>query len=135
MLLRRPKSLPPQQPTDYPAGTFISTEKGYFYIADSTKRYRMLSKRVLDSWRPHRVVETSEAAVGKYRIAAKMKFRNGSLISNITDGKVYLVVNAKRCPLTSPEAYDRLGIKINSSDIVIVSQDEIKLHELGEEIA
>lgn len=135
MLLRRPKSLPPQQPTDYPAGTFIETEKGYFYIVDATKRYRMLSKRVLDSWRPHRVVKTSEAAVVNYRIAAKMKFRNGSLIHNIADGKVYLIVNAKRCPLVSPEAYERLGTKPMSRDIVTVSLDEVKLHELGETIS
>lgn len=125
----------PTKPTEYPAGTFIETEKGYFYIATANKRYRIISKRVLDSWAPPRVVKTTEAAVGKYRIAAKMKFRNGSLIHNIADGKVYLVVDAKRCPMVSPEAFERIGAERSRKFVTTVSLAEINLHELGEEIS
>jgi hypothetical protein len=111
---------------------FIHTEKGYFFIVNASKRYRLISERAVASWRPHRIVETTEAAVSKYRIAAKMKFRNGSLIHNLADGKIYLIVDGKRCQMVSPEALDRIGAKL--SEAVTVSKDEINLHELGEEI-
>lgn len=130
--LRKPT---PQTRTEYPAGTFVETEKGYFYVVNPTKRYRITSKRVLDSWSPHRVVKTTEAAVKHLRIAAKMKFRNGSLIHNIADGRIYLVVDGRRCPMVSPEAFERIGTERNTKYVVSVSQAEIKLHELGEEIS
>jgi len=125
----RKKSNLPETPVEYPIGSFIKTEKGYFYIADNTKRYRLISERVLASWRPHRVIVTSEAAGSKYRIAAKLKFRNGSLIHNIADGKIYLVVEGKRRHITSPDVLVRIGA--TSKEVVSVSLDEIKLHEEG----
>lgn len=62
-----------------------------------------------------------------------MKFRNGSLIHNLSDGKIYLIVDGKRRQMVSPEAFDRIGAKMNEA--VTVSKDEINLHDLGEEIA
>lgn len=62
-----------------------------------------------------------------------MKFRNGSLIHNLADGKIYLIVNGQRRQLVSPEAFERIGAKV--SEAVTVSLDEINLHELGEVIA
>ena len=123
------------KPVDYPSGVFIHTEKGYFYIAGSDKRYRCLSKRVLDSWAPQRVIETTEAAVSKYRIAAKLKFRNGSLIHNIADGKVYLISDGKRRHVTSPDAFDMLNAKRDRKHVMSVSQAEINLHDEGEPLA
>lgn len=119
----------------YPAGTFVKTEKGFFYIASDEKRYRIITKRVLDSWAPHRVVPAKEADLRHYRVAAKLRFRNGSLIHNISDGKVYLIVDGKRCPMVSPEAYERLGAKRNSRHVTTVSLEEINLHPLGAEIS
>lgn len=118
------------EPTSYPNNSFVKTERGYFYIVNESKRFRIISKRVLDSWSPHRVIETSEAAVANYRVAAKMKFRNGSLIHSMSDGKMYLVSDGLRRHITSPEALTRIGAK--RSDAVLVSLDEIKLHEEGE---
>lgn len=132
-MLRRQRELPKTR-TDYPAGTFIKTEKGYFYIFDSNRRHRALSKRVVDSWNPPRVVETSEAAVAHYRISSKLRFRNGSLIHSIADGKIYLIVNGKRCHMVSPEAFERLGVSPNRRDVMSVSLDEVNMHELGEDI-
>lgn len=125
----------PSSPVDYPVGSYVKTEKGYFYIVTASKRYRIISERVLNSWAPARVVQTSEAAVANYRVAAKMKFRNGSLIHNLADGKIYLIVEGKRCQLVSPEAFERIGSKPNDKSIVTVSKDEIELHQLGDEIS
>ena len=116
--------------TNLPLGTYIHTEKGYFYILSDEKRLRFLSKRVLDSWQPLRVVEATEEAVKHYRVAAKMKFRNGSLITNISDGKIYLIVEGKRRQIINPDVLETIGA--TTKDVVFVSHDEVKLHELGE---
>lgn len=125
----------PTEPTEYPIGTFLHTEAGYFYIAAEGKRYRLISKRLLDSWKPIRVVETTEAAVKNYKTFAKMKFRNGSLIHNLADGKIYLIVKGMRCQMVSPEAFERLGTTPNDKSITTCSLEEIMLHNEGEPIS
>lgn len=129
-MLRKRRTELPNSPVDYPAGTFVHTERGYFYIFNSTKRYKMLSKRVLESWAPHRVVETTEAAAGRYRVTAKMKFRNGSLLYSQADGRMYLVSENKIRHITNPDVLKRIGAV--HSDAVWVSLSEINLHEEGE---
>ena len=131
-MFRQKKTDLPVGPVDYPSGTFVSTSKGYFYIVNKTKRYRITSERVLSSWRPHRVVKTTEAALKNYRIAAKMKFRNGSLIWSLSDGKLFLIEDGKRRHIVSPEALDTIGAV--QGDAVVVSKDEINLHEQGEDL-
>lgn len=123
----------PTEPVEYPVGLFVESEKGYFYVATETKRYRITTKRCLRSWAPPRVIKTTEAALANYRIAAKMKFRNGSLIHGFADGKIYLVENGKRRHVVSPDAFERIGGRVN--EVVAVSLDEIKLHPEGEPLA
>lgn len=120
----------PTNPVEYPVGSFVKTEAGYFYISGKTKRIRILTNRVLDSWKPHRVITTTEAAVKNYKAWGKLPFRNGSLIHNIADGKIYLVESGKRRHITSPDVLERLGASRN--DVVSVSLEEINLHEMGE---
>lgn len=125
------KSSLPTEPVEYPIGSFIRTEKGYFYVRPDHRRLRCITKRVLDSWSPHRVIETTEAACAKYRIAAKLRFRDGSLIHSIADGKIYLISDGHRRHVTSPEALALIGAVGNRSDTVSVSLDEINLHPEG----
>lgn len=122
----------PTTPTEYPAGSFIKTEAGYFYIVNSAKRYRITTTRCLASWRPHRVVDTTEAAAKRYRITSKLKFRNGSLIWNIANGMIYLIESGKRRQVISPDALARIGAVYD--DAVPVSLDEILLHDVGEDL-
>lgn len=133
MWTRKKKTLP-TEPVQYPVGTFVESEKGYFYIVSDSKRYRISSKRVLDSWSPQRVVKTSEAALAKYRISFKMKFRNGTLVHNLGDGRIYLIEQGKRRPMVSPEAFERIGASRSYKDVVAVSAEEMKMHEIGDEI-
>lgn len=116
---------------EFPPGTYLKTEKGYFYVPSPNKRFRFITKRVLDSWAPPRVVEVSEEdpAVAKLKIAAKMKFRNGSLLYHQANGSMYLVSENKLRHITNPDWLEALGFKRN--DAVWVSDDEIKLHEMG----
>jgi len=129
---RSPKTLP-SEPVEYPIGSFLKTEKGYFYIVADNKRYRITTKRCLNSWSPQRVVVTTEAALAGYRIAAKLKFRNGSLIHGFFDGRLYLIEGGKRRHIVSPDAFDRIGGRLQ--DVVAVSLDEINLHPEGAPLA
>lgn len=126
----------PLQRVEYPVGCFIQTDKGYFYISSNSpnyKRLRILTKRLLNSWSPLAVIVTSEKAVSHYRVAAKLKYRNGSLIHNYADGKLYLISEGKRRQIVSPDVLQFLGLRL--VDAVDVSQDEINLHEEGEPIS
>jgi hypothetical protein len=118
---------------EYPSGVFVETEKGYFYIATSAKRYHVTTKRVLDSWSPPRVVLSSEASCVKYKVAAKLKFRNGSLLQDVSDGKMYFISEGLRRHLTSPEAWAKVGAvdAPRGAKVIRVSQDEINLHKEG----
>jgi len=120
----------PNKPTVYPLGTVVSTERGYFYLKSNSFRLRISSKQVLDSWKFHRIVETSEKAVSNYRIMNKLGFRQGSLIYNIADGKMYLIEDNKRRWITSPDALER--INASKDEALTVSNEDIKLHTLGE---
>lgn len=122
----------PSSPVVYPSGVFIHTEKGYFYIHGEGKRMRIISERVLASWTPQRIIKTTEAAVSKYRVTSKIRFRNGSLIWNISDGKMYLIENGTRRHITSPDVLTRIGA--TTKDVVAVSLDEINLHPEGESL-
>lgn len=63
-----------------------------------------------------------------------MKFRNGSLIYNLSNARIYLIVNGRRSPVVSPDALARLGSHANDKGIITVSKQETELHELGDEI-
>lgn len=119
-------------PLDYPSGTFVHTEKGYFFIANDHKRFRCITKRVMESWAPQRVVETTEAAVSAFRVSAKLRFRNGSLIHSISDGKIYLISDGYRRHIQNPDWFENLGAVRDRNNVQAVSLDEINLHPEGE---
>lgn len=128
-LLRKKPSLP-TKPTKYPEGTYIHTEKGHFYISTAQTRFRFITERILESWAPHRVAESTEAALSSYRVAGKMKFRNGSLLYSQASGKMYLVSDKKIRHIRNPDVLDLIGAK--RSEAVWVSSAELRLHEEGE---
>jgi hypothetical protein len=129
-MFRKKRTDVPLIPMEYPVGSFIKTEAGYFYIQSNTKRLRFISDRVLKSWNPPRIIQTSEIAVENYKVFSKMKFRTGSLIYNASEGRIYYIQGNKRRPLLSGFTLERLGASLK--DVVYVSLDEIQLHELGE---
>ena len=126
------KKIVSPQPTDYPIGTFLKTEQGYFYVRGETKRFRFITQRVLDSWSPSRVVNCSESDPGvkKLKVTSKMLFRDGSLLYSQADGKMYLISGNKRRHIINPDWLEALGI--NRNRVPWVSLDEINLHEEGE---
>lgn len=125
---------PDHVPTYIPVGSFIETEQGYFWVQSAKSRYRIITKRLLDSWAPQRVIQVAESnpAVAAMKVSAKLRFRNGSLIWNLSDAKIYLVENGERRWVRNPDHLLTLGVKWG--DVDFVSQEEIDLHPLGEDL-
>jgi hypothetical protein len=130
-VFRRIQRVQTQKPSEFPAGVFIHTEKGFFYVYSSTQRYRFITKRVLDSWNPQRVVECSEndPAVRRLKVVSKMKFRNGSLLYSQANGNLYLVSSNRLRHITNPDWMENLSL--DRASAVWISQEEIQLHEMG----
>lgn len=131
-LFKRKTQKLPTEPIAYPIGSAVRTELGLFYIKSNTIRMRIPTERVAQSWRFHRIVNSNEIALKKYKIMGKLGFRSGSLIYNVADGKMYLVSENKLRHITSPEALDTIGAVYN--DAFTVSNNEIKLHSMGENL-
>jgi hypothetical protein len=117
-----------QEKTDFPYMTFVHTESGWFLIKEKT-RVRVTTQRILDSWSVN-VVEAAESAVKHYPITGKLGFRDGTLINNMGDGKIYLVSQNMRRQITSPDAFEKYGL--DRSKMIWVSDDEAKLQKIGE---
>lgn len=117
----------------FPNGTIIK-KKLYpqVYYIENFKKRPIESPALLDShgfdWKS--LIIASEADVDQIPDGEKLKFRDGSLLSN--RGGVYIISNGLRRPIVSPAAFLRLGFKWNN--IRAVSDAELNLHPLGEAV-
>jgi len=126
MLKRRRTNYNPR----VPSGMIAKTEKGYFYVKGE-KRFKFISDRARDSWRL-RIVETSELAMSHSKIVGIVGFRDGTLIKDISNGKIYLIVDNKRSHLVDPDDFDALGF--TKKDILRVSKKEAEFQKEGENL-
>lgn len=125
------KSLPPKPslPTKYPSGTCVVTELGRFYISNDY-RHRIPTDRIFESWSFPLVVETTEAALSKYPVLKSLGFRDGTLIKDITDSKIYVISKSLRRLIADPDVLSRLGK--DETQVLLASQKEVLLHKEGE---
>ena len=121
----------PIHPTNYPHGSCIETEKGFFYIRGKG-RLHLPTYRIVQSWSFARIIPTTEAAVNHYPVIARMGFRDGTLIYNIADGRIFLVANNERRHVKNPDALERIGARI--TDAVLVSEYEVNLQREGADL-
>lgn len=117
-------------PTDFPSGLAVKTSKATYWIKDG-KRFKLASERAEKSW-SFTTVLAEESALVSFKIAGKLGFRDGTLIKNIADGRIYLISQNKRRHIVSPDIFDRFGL--DKSSIVEVSDAETKIHELGDNL-
>lgn len=111
----------------YPiSGMFYSTEKGHFYVR-SNKRYKVFSDRCFESWSAE-AINTSFSNVSHIPYAGILGFRDGTIIHNLADGKIYIVSDNKRLHIKTPNAFPQGWIE---SKKVTVGENEINLHKEG----
>lgn len=120
----------PETPTKYPAGVLLLTETGKWYLMGKQGKFLIPNERVLASWDFYNIVYTSDIALSKTPTLRKLGFRNGTLIKNIADAKLYLISEDKRRQILNPDVLNLLFL--NEEDAILVSQDEINLHQEGE---
>lgn len=113
-----------------PSGMIAKTEKGYFYVKGE-KRFKFISDRARDSWRL-RIIETSELAMSYSKIAGIVGFRDGTLIKDISNGKIYLIVDNKKSQVIDPDDLKVLGFA--KRDIITVSKKEADFQKEGESL-
>ena len=118
------------QPTNFPSGLAVKTDKATYWIKDG-KRYKLISDRAATSW-SFTTVNATEAALSGIKLVGKLGFRDGTLIKNIADGKMYLVSQNKLRHIVDPDIFDRYGL--DRSNLIEVSEAEIKAHEIGENL-
>ena len=118
------------QPTNFPSGLAVKTDKATYWIKDG-KRYKLISDRAAKSWM-FTTVNATEAALSGIKLVGKLGFRDGTLIKNIADGKMYLVSQNKLRHIVDPDVFNKYGL--DRSIIMEVSESEIKAHELGENL-
>jgi hypothetical protein len=106
------------------------TEKGDFYVKGE-KRFKFISDRARDSWRL-RIIETSELAMSHCRLAGVVGFRDGTLIKDISNGKIYLIVDNKKSQIVDPDDLKVLGFA--KKDIISVSKKEADFQKEGENL-
>lgn len=104
------------------------TEKGYFYVKGA-KRFKFISDRARESWNL-RVVETSEIVMTQCPVAGVVGFRDGTLIKDISNSKIYLIVDNKKCLIVDPDDLDALGF--TRRDLIAVSKKEADFQKEGE---
>lgn len=118
------------QPTNFPSGIAVKTDKGIYWIKDG-KRFKLISERAAQSWAFTTVLAT-EQALTNIRLAGKLGFRDGTLIKNIADGKMYLISKNKRRHIVSPDSFDLYGL--DRSSVIEVSENETIVHDLGDNL-
>ncbi len=130
---RRTKPLlpAPTVPVDYPTGTCVQTENGVFFIKGKF-RFRVTSDRILSSWQFPLVIRSTESACSKYKIAGKLGFRQGTLVKDMSNGKMYLISENLRRQIVSPDFFDVMLFPREA--MIEASPDELALHKEGENI-
>lgn len=134
MFQRRSRQSKPERivvPVDYPSGSAVDTEAGVYFIKGST-RFKLYSQRAAESWR-FTLLPGSLASVSGFTYGGYLGFRDGSLIKNIANGKIYLVAATKRRHIQSPDVFGRYGL--DRRTMIEVSETEANLHQEGEPLS
>ena len=132
-LKKKPQSnqvIPPQIPTECPSGVAVFDGINTYFIKNN-KKYRVISDRAVKSW-GFTLWYGSQGSLSKIVLGGILGFRDGSVIKDISNGKIYLVANSKKQHITTPDFFTRFGIDPNT--VIEVSNKEAELHKDGEPI-
>jgi len=110
-----------------PSGLIAHTESGYFYIK-SGKKFKFVSDRARETWKLP-IVETKDYVMSDYKSGGILGFRDGTLVQDISDGKIYLISDSKRRHVVDPDVIEWVG-----GTVVKIGQKEIFVHAEGEKL-
>jgi len=130
-LFRNTQTTLVESPTSFPSGIAVKTDKATYWIKDG-KRFKLISDRAAKSW-AFTTVNAKESALSTTKVVGKLGFRDGTLIKNIADGKLYLISQNKRRHIVNPDVFDKYGL--DKYSVVEVSEAETNMHNLGEQLA
>ena len=117
-------------PTNFPSGIAVKTAKACYWVKDG-KLFKLVSNRAEKSW-SFPTVFAEESALSGMKIVGKLGFRDGTLIKNIADGKIYLISQNKRRHIISPDVFNTYGLDRNM--IIEVSEMETNMHDQGDNL-
>lgn len=124
--------LPPPAPRvtqrrNWPSGLFVSTEKGIYYLKGKS-RFKVVSDRAFESWNAKAIDATYESI--KHTVfGGYLGFRDGTLITDVSTGKTYLIAGNQRLHITAPEGFTNYGLR--KEDSIYVSDKEANMHKDG----
>ena len=124
------KIVGPLVPTVYPSGVAVFDGTNTYFIKNN-KKYRIISQRALESW-GFKVWYGSPESLSKIVLGGILAFRDGSVIKDVSNGKIYLVVNGLKQHITTPDFFTKFGV--DPEYIIEVSAKEADLHKNGEPI-
>ena len=110
-----------------PSGLIAHTEKGYFYIKGN-KKFKFVSDRAMISWALP-VINTSDEKISNIPTNGLLGFRDGTLVKNIADGRIYLISDSKRRHITDPDVLEWLD-----TEIIKAGEKEISIHPEGDKL-
>lgn len=117
-------------PTAYPSGVAVFDGTNTYFIKNN-KKYRIISERAVKSW-GFKVWYGSPESLSKIVLGGILAFRDGSVIKDVSNGKIYLVVNGLKQHITTPDFFTKFGV--DPEYIIEVSAKEADLHKNGEPI-
>lgn len=117
-------------PTNFPSGIAVKTDKATYWIKDG-KRFKIVSDRAEQSW-SFITVKASETSLSGIKLVGTLGFRDGTLIKNIADGKIYLISQNKRRHIIDPDSFTKYGL--DRSNVIEVSEAETNMHDIGDNL-
>jgi|SRR6478735_4155925 len=120
-----------QPPLDIvpPSGIFVRTpDLDVFYIKGG-KAYG-ITEIHLRSWDAP-VFPITRTALLNIPVEGKLGFRDGTLVKDFADGKMYLISDSKRRQITNPETFEALGGK---KRLRTVPSEYLNIHPEGEHL-
>jgi hypothetical protein len=108
-----------------PSGLIAKTEKGFYYIKGN-KKFKFVSEKAMTTWSLP-IIETKDPMLSQFITAGVLGFRDGTLIKDVSDGRIYLVSDSKLRHVVEPEVFEWLDVKV-----IEAGQKEVSVHEKGE---
>lgn len=116
--------------SDFPHGTCLRAGGRYYFVNGKSIK-PIKSKQVIESWSFPIVVNVHSSAISSMAVSLPIGFRDGTLIKDINDGKMYLISKRIRRPVVSVDGLEMIGKK--RSDAVWASHSDVIIHEVGED--